>query len=239
MNVMLNALVISATVLGSGMALPQARQLARTRRTDGVSPTWVGVSMALNGWWLAYGFAARRPPEGAAFGEGAIEGVIAPSAANNATLGGSLIPALALGIPGGVMSALLLSALIMKGLVPGPTMLVPESQGGHLTLAFTFVWLLVVANVLAVALALIATKALVRITRVPGARMVPFLLALILVGAFADRQSAVDLLLTAAVGGLGVAMVRFEWPRAPMLMGLVPIWTPPEIVTFALLTPLT
>ena len=58
MNVMLNALVISATVLGSGMALPQARQLARTRRTDGVSPTWVGVSMALNGWWLAYGFAA-------------------------------------------------------------------------------------------------------------------------------------------------------------------------------------
>jgi uncharacterized protein with PQ loop repeat len=58
MNVMLNALVISATVLGSGMALPQARQLARTRRTDGVSPTWVGVSMALNGWWLAYGLAA-------------------------------------------------------------------------------------------------------------------------------------------------------------------------------------
>ncbi len=58
MNVMLNALVISATVLGSGMALPQARQLARTRRTDGVSPTWVGVSMALNGWWLAYGVAA-------------------------------------------------------------------------------------------------------------------------------------------------------------------------------------
>jgi len=178
----------------------------------------VGANIAQ---WLAYGFAARRPPEGAAFGEGAIEGVIAPSAANNATLGGSLIPALALGIPGGVMSALLLSALIMKGLVPGPTMLVPESQGGHLTLAFTFVWLLVVANVLAVALALITTKALVRITRVPGARMVPFLLALILVGAFADRQSAVDLLLTAAVGGLGVAMVRFEWPRAPMLMGLV------------------
>ena len=58
MNVMLNALVVSATVLGSGMALPQARQLARTRRTDGVSPTWVGVSMALNGWWLAYGLAA-------------------------------------------------------------------------------------------------------------------------------------------------------------------------------------
>ncbi|HEX5216630.1 MAG TPA: tripartite tricarboxylate transporter permease [Vicinamibacterales bacterium] len=178
----------------------------------------VGANIAQ---WLAYGVAARRPPERAAFGEGAIEGVIAPSAANNATLGGSLIPALALGIPGGVMSALLLSALIMKGLVPGPTMLVPESQGGHLTLAFTFVWLLVAANLLAVALALLGTKALVRITQVSGTRMVPFLLALILVGAFTERQSVVDLFLTAALGALGVAMVRFEWPRAPMLMGLV------------------
>jgi len=59
MNVMLNALVIAATVLGSAMALPQARRLARTRSTDGVSPTWVGVSLALNGWWLAYGVAAH------------------------------------------------------------------------------------------------------------------------------------------------------------------------------------
>ncbi len=58
MNLMLNALVIFATVLGSGMALPQARRLATTRRADGVSPTWVGVSLALNAWWIAYGLAA-------------------------------------------------------------------------------------------------------------------------------------------------------------------------------------
>ena len=60
-----------------------------------------------------------------------------------------------------------------------------------------------------------------RITAVPGARMVPFLLALILVGAFAERQSVVDLFLTAGLGVLGVALVRFDWPRAPVLMGLV------------------
>lgn len=57
MNLMLNALVIFATVLGSGMALPQARRLASTRRADGVSPTWIGVSLALNGWWIAYAIA--------------------------------------------------------------------------------------------------------------------------------------------------------------------------------------
>lgn len=55
MNVVLNMVVIAASVLGSGMAFPQARRLVRTRRTDGVSPVWVGVSVALNGWWLAYG----------------------------------------------------------------------------------------------------------------------------------------------------------------------------------------
>lgn len=57
MNLMLNALVIFATVLGSGMALPQARQLAKTRQADGVSPVWVGVSLALNAWWITYALA--------------------------------------------------------------------------------------------------------------------------------------------------------------------------------------
>jgi len=58
MNLMLNALVIVATILGSGMALPQARRLARTRRADGVSTIWVGVSLSLNAWWIAYAVSA-------------------------------------------------------------------------------------------------------------------------------------------------------------------------------------
>jgi uncharacterized protein with PQ loop repeat len=55
MNLALNLLVVVATVLGSWMAFPQARRIARTRRVDGVSPTWIGVSLAINGWWLTYG----------------------------------------------------------------------------------------------------------------------------------------------------------------------------------------
>ncbi len=58
MNILLNSLVVVATVLGSWMAFPQARQLARTRRVEGVSAVWIGVSLAINGWWLAYGLAA-------------------------------------------------------------------------------------------------------------------------------------------------------------------------------------
>jgi len=55
MNILLNFLVVIATVLGSWMAFPQARRIARTRRVDGVSATWIGVSLAINGWWLTYG----------------------------------------------------------------------------------------------------------------------------------------------------------------------------------------
>jgi uncharacterized protein with PQ loop repeat len=55
MNLALNLLVVVATVLGSWMAFPQARRIARTRRVDGVSSTWIGVSLAINGWWLTYG----------------------------------------------------------------------------------------------------------------------------------------------------------------------------------------
>ena len=58
MNIVLNLIVVVATVIGSAMAFPQARRIARTRHVDGVSATWIGVSLAINGWWLAYGVAA-------------------------------------------------------------------------------------------------------------------------------------------------------------------------------------
>jgi putative tricarboxylic transport membrane protein len=178
----------------------------------------VGASVAQ---WLAYGMAARRRPSGSPFGDGAVEGVIAPSAANNATLGASLIPALALGVPGGVLSALLLSAMLMKGLVPGPSLLAPESQGGHLTLVFGLIWLLVIANLVAVGLASVSLRALVSVTRVRGMRLMPLLLTLTLVGAFAERRMPIDMIIAVALGALGLAMSRFGWPRAPMLLGLV------------------
>jgi len=58
MHLLLNFLVVVATVLGSWMAFPQARRIARTRRVDGVSATWIGVSLAINAWWLTYGLVA-------------------------------------------------------------------------------------------------------------------------------------------------------------------------------------
>ena len=172
-----------------------------------------------NGWHTPMrrdGREAQHP-----FGRGAVEGVIAPSAANNATLGGALVPTLALGVPGGLSSAMLLSALVMKGLTPGPQLVAPESQGGHLSLVIALVWFMAIANVMAVALSWVATGSLIRITQVRPGRLVPFLLVLTFLGAFAERQSFADLVVTCVMGALGLLLVRYEWPRAPVLMGLV------------------
>ena len=184
----------------------------------------VGLMPGLGGTvsqWMAYAQAEARSPHARDFGRGAIEGVIAPSAANNATLGGALVPTLALGIPGSVSAALLLSALVMKGIVPGPQLLLPEEFGGHLTFVFTLAWMIVMATVLATALSWSAIGSLVRVTRVRSSLLTPMLFLLVFVGAFTERHLFADLLITAIFGVAGVAFARYNWPRTPMLIGLV------------------
>ena len=171
--------------------------------------------------WIAYAHAARSSTPERPFGSGAVEGVIGPAAANNATLGGALVPTLALGVPASLSSAMLLSALIIKGLAPGPSMLLPESQGGHLGLVLSLIWLMVLGNVIAVGLCLVASRPLIRVIRLPGTVLVPFVLLLTLLGAFAEKNAVGDLLVTAAMGGLGLTMVYLGWPRVPLLLGLI------------------
>ena len=171
--------------------------------------------------WITYAHAARSSAPERPFGSGAIEGVIGSAAANNATLGGALVPTLALGVPASLSSAMLLSALIIKGLPPGPTMLLPESQGGHLGLVMSLIWLMVLGNVIAVGLCLVASRPLIKVIRLPGTVLVPFILLLTLLGAFAEKNAVGDLLVTAAIGGLGLTMVHLGWPRVPLLLGLI------------------
>jgi uncharacterized protein with PQ loop repeat len=98
-NLLLNFLVVVATVLGSWMAFPQARRLVRTRRVDGVSAAWIGVSVSINGWWLTYGIAAGVwaliPVSLISLGLYSVIGVVYVSTAGRAAL-----PALGLGLFG-------------------------------------------------------------------------------------------------------------------------------------------
>jgi len=170
--------------------------------------------------WLAYAHAVQSSPDRERFGRGAVEGVLGPGAANNSTLGGSLVTTVAFGVPASVTMAILMGAFLIQGLVPGPSMLTPAPKG-HLTLTLSMVWTIVVSNVITVAICFLFLKQLVRITQIRGALLIPFILMLIAVGAFAEKNVFEDVLIVLLFGGLGWVMSRLGWPRPPLLLGLV------------------
>jgi putative tricarboxylic transport membrane protein len=185
---------------------------------------YVGIIPGMGGsvtQWLAYAHAVQSSPGRERFGKGAVEGVLGPGAANNSTLGGHLIPTVAFGVPSGVTMAILLGAFIIQGLVPGPSMLTPESRGGHLGLTFSFVWTIVIANIITVAVCFLFLNHLAKVTRVRGSLLIPPVLLLIYLGAFAEKNAFQDLYLVLFFGILGWVMEKLHWPRPALILGLV------------------
>jgi TctA family transporter len=170
--------------------------------------------------WLAYAHAVQSSPKRERFGKGAVEGVLGPGAANNSTLGGSLITTVAFGVPASLTMAILLGAFIIQGIVPGPDMLLPPPKG-KLDLTFSFVWIIVVSNVITVGLCLLFLNPLAKITQVRGSLLIPFILLLIYLGAFAEKNAFEDMIIVLAFGFVGWAMEKLDWPRPPLLLGLV------------------
>jgi TctA family transporter len=185
---------------------------------------YIGVIPGMGGavsQWVAYAHAVQTSPDKERFGKGAVEGVLGPGAANNSTIAGALVPTLAFGVPGSVTTAILLGAFIIQGLVPGPPMLQPESQGGSLSLTFSFVWILVLSNIITVTICFLFLNQLARITQVRGSLVIPFILLLIYLGGFAENNTFWDLFVVLFFGALGWIMVKLDWARPPLLLGLV------------------
>lgn len=184
--------------------------------------TWIGVLPGLGGavaQWMAYAHAvqsARDPADRDRFGKGDVRGVIGPGAANNSKEGGDLIPTVAFGVPGSSSMAILLGGFFLVGLVPGPDMLTK-----HLTVTFSMVWTIVLANVITVAASFLFLNQLARLTAIRGGLLVPFLLLLTFLGSYTNNNSVGDLVVTLIFGALGYLMLRYGWPRAPLVLGLV------------------
>jgi hypothetical protein len=114
--------------------------------------------------------------------------------------------------------AILLGAFIIQGITPGPDMLDPNK---YLTLTFSFVWLIVIANIITVAFCFLFLSQLVKITNVKGSFLIPFILLLVFMGGFTEKNSFGDISLVLFFGALGWLMVQFNWPRPPLLLGIV------------------
>ena len=156
---------------------------------------------------------SKRPQE---FGKGAIEGVAGPEASNNAAAAGAFVPMLALGVPGSGTTAIILGALIMFGLRPGPELFTQNSA-----LVWAVIASMYIGNLLLLVMNLPLAGLFAQLLKVPYRWLYPPILALCIVGVFSQANSLEDCWLLVGFGALGWAMKRYDWPAAPMILGLV------------------
>lgn len=180
--------------------------------------TVIGIIPGLGGGsqWIAYAHTVQSSSDQSKFGKGDVRGVVGPGAAMNAKEGGNLVTTVAFGVPGSVTMAILLGAFLIQGIVPGPKMLTD-----NLTLTMSFVWVLILAHVLSVALSFLLLKWLVRITEVRSSLLLPGIVLLVLFGGFSENNAMFDVYVTLGAGLVGLLMIWLDWPRPPLILGLV------------------
>lgn len=158
-----------------------------------------------------------KGPDQAEFGTtGAIEGVAGPESANNATVTTALIPLLTLGIPISNTTAILLGAFQNYGIQPGPQLFTTSA-----TLVWALIASLYIGNIMLLVLNLPMVGLWVKLLRIPKPQLYAGILIFATVGAYGMRQSAFDLLLLYVIGAAGVLMRRFDFPTAPVVIGMI------------------
>ena len=166
--------------------------------------------------FIAYDDAKRVSKHPEIFGTGCEEGVIASETSNNAVVGGSLVPALTLGIPGNAVSAVLLGGLMVHGLKPGPALFTENAD-----IVYTFIMSLFVSNLVFIPVGLFIARFGVKLIEIPAAILSPLVIGLAVIGSYAINMSVVEIFLMIAVGLIGFLMKFFDVPREPLVLGLV------------------
>jgi len=174
-----------------------------------------GMIAALSSF-MAYDCEKRISKYPEKFGTGVIEGVAAPEAANNATAQAGFIPLMALGIPTGPSLAIILAALMMYGLQPGPILFQQNTQ---------FIWAVIasmyIGNIILLILNLPLIGVWARISLVPYKYLAPIVLAICVIGAYSPRNTLFDVWVALLFGILGFLMRKGEWPLAPLILGFI------------------
>ncbi|MGR3822351.1 MAG: tripartite tricarboxylate transporter permease [Salipiger marinus] len=150
------------------------------------------------------------------FGQGAIEGLVAPETANNAAVGGAFIPMMTLGIPGDAVTAIMIGALFIHGLNPGPLLMVDQPD-----MFWFIVGALVTANCFMLLFGLTGIKLFTRIVEMPRAVLIPLILLLSIVGAYAVNNAITDVYWMLGFGVFGYFMRHYGYPLGPVILGVI------------------
>ena len=184
-----------------------------------ITGTLIGAIPGVGGTvatFIAYSTTKKADADPESFGRGRIEGIIAPESANNAKDSGALMPTLAFGIPGSAEMAVFLGILMLHGMQPGPTIFAENEQDIYgLILALTF------GAILASVIGISFVRGLAAITLVKGQILAPLVIAVSLVGVYAINLEPGDVVLAAVIGVLGYLMLRFDYPRLPLVIALI------------------
>jgi len=181
--------------------------------------TFIGCIPAAGGdiaAFVSYGEAKRSSKQGEKFGTGVLEGVAAPESANNGCTGGAMVPLLTLGIPGDAVTAVLLGALMLQGLRPGP-MLFKD----HGDVVFAMFAAMFIANVFMLIFGLSGLRYFAKVVMVPKSILVPIIFILCVVGSYALDNSMSDVGIMLAFGVLGYLMKKLEFPVSPIVLALI------------------
>ena len=166
--------------------------------------------------FLSYGTAKKFSKRGELFGTGVVEGVAAPEAANNAASMGAMVPMLTLGVPGSGSTAIMMGALMMLGITPGPSFFTKNAD-----VAWGLVASMYLGNVILVIIGICGVSLFVKVLNVKGTTLNALIFAFILMGAYALENSMFTVGLTIFFGILGYIFKKLNVPAAPMVLGIV------------------
>lgn len=181
--------------------------------------TWIGLLPGIGaniGSVTAYSVARSSSKTPDEFGTGCEEGIVAAEAANNATIGGALIPLIAMGIPGSVVEAVLLGALIIHGFQPGPRLFENEP-----TVVYTIIFSCLFANLVMAVIMFGSMRLLARLTLIPRAYLLPVILTFCVIGSFALSNRLFDVWVMIGFGLFGFFLESKKIPLAPFVIGFV------------------
>lgn len=165
---------------------------------------------------LSYGVERQVSPRREQFGTGVEEGLAAPEAAKNATTGAAMIPLLTLGIPGSAATAIMLGAMVLHGINPGPLLFT-----GDVATVYTIFASMILANIFMILAAVGVARAFATLMKVPPAILGAFIVVLSVLGAYGVRNNIVDVYTCLGFGLLGFVFKRIDFPTPPLILGII------------------
>jgi putative tricarboxylic transport membrane protein len=191
----------------------------RTILRSGIIGTFVGVVPGVGedvASWSSYAAARRASKEPEKFGKGSVEGLMAAETGDNACVPGAIIPVLALAVPGSAPAAVLMAAMIIHGVQPGPLIMVNNPQ-----FVFDVVAMMLYATIGILVFGLALVKPLLKVLQVPRAIIMPIVFVLCVIGSYAISQRLFDVWTMLGFGVAGYVLRRYNYPMAPFVLGIV------------------